>query len=55
MLIPGERTSRYRLGSDVLLVDPNGDSGMSIEDFAVALIDEAEKPQHKKARFTVAN
>ncbi len=54
MLIPGERTGRYRLGSDVLLVDPNGDSGISMEDFAVALIDEAEKPQHEMARFTVA-
>lgn len=54
MLVPGKRACRYRLGSDVLLVDPDGNSGISMEDFAVALIDEAEKPQHRMARFTAA-
>jgi len=55
MLIPGQRTGRYRLGADTLLVDAAGDSAISMEDFAVALIDEAETPQHKMARFTVAS
>lgn len=55
MLMPGERTGRYRLGSDTLLVEANGESRISMEDFAVALIDEAETPQHNMARFTVAN
>lgn len=55
MLTQGERTGRYRLGSDVLLFDHNGDSGISMADFAVAMIDEAETPRHTRARFTVAN
>lgn len=54
MLTPGARTGRYRLGSDVLLLDSKGDSAISMEDFAVALIDEVEKPRHKMTRFTVA-
>jgi len=55
MLAPGKRTGRYRLGSDTLLVDENGDSQISMEDFAVALIDEAENREHSRTRFTVAN
>lgn len=54
MLAPGERTGRYRLGSDVLLTDDAGDSRISMEDFAVALIDEAETRKHRRSRFTVA-
>ena len=54
MLSPGERTGRYRLGSDTLLVDEKGESQISMEDFAVALIDEVENRKHTKARFTVA-
>lgn len=54
MLTPGVRTGRYRLGSDILLCDADGNAAISMEDFAVALIDEAETPQHKRARFTVA-
>lgn len=54
MLLPGRRSGRYRLGSDTLLTDANGESRISMEDFAVALIDEAETAQHGMARFTVA-
>lgn len=54
MLTPGVRTGSYRLGSDVLLTDEKGDSRISMEDFAVALIDEAENRKHRRARFTVA-
>lgn len=53
MLVPGHRTGQYRLGSDVLLVDECGDSQISMEDFAVAMIDEAERPNHLRMRFTV--
>lgn len=53
-LIPGERTGSYRVGSDELLVDVDGVSTISMEDFAVALLDEAERPVHRRARFTVA-
>ena len=53
MLIPGERTGTYRVGGDELLVDEEGKSIISMEDFAVALIDEADRPRHPQARFTV--
>lgn len=55
LLRPGTRTGTYRVGSDVLMVDAKGGSEISMEDFAVALIDEAEVPQHIQARFTVAH
>ena len=51
---PGERTGRYRVGTDALLVDAKGDSHISVQDYAVAMIDELETPQHRRARFTVA-
>lgn len=53
-LVPGERTGNYRLGKDELLINSNGDSKISMEDLAVALLDEVESPQHIKERFTVA-
>ncbi|MET7300005.1 NAD(P)H-binding protein [Embleya sp. NPDC005575] len=53
-LEPGTRTGTFRLGTDELLVDPDGVSAISVEDLAVALIDEAEQPRHHRARFTVA-
>ncbi len=51
---PGERTGSYRLGTDELLVDAEGISKISMEDAAVALLDEAEQPRHHQTRFTVA-
>jgi putative NADH-flavin reductase len=54
VLLPGTRTGRYRLGADELLVDAAGRSTISVEDLAVALVDEAERPAHRRARFTVA-
>jgi uncharacterized protein len=51
---PGERTATYRVGSDELLVDAEGNSRISHEDLAVALLDEAERPRHHRTRFTVA-
>jgi len=50
---PGERTGRFRLGRDALLFDAAGDSRISYEDFAVALLDEVERPAHHRTRFTV--
>lgn len=55
MIGPGERTGRYQLGGDQLLTDAAGQSAISAEDYAVALIDELETPKHRGARFTVAN
>ncbi|MBV8658714.1 MAG: NAD(P)-dependent oxidoreductase [Burkholderiales bacterium] len=54
MLVPGARTGRYRIGKDDLLTDATGQSTISLEDYAVAMLDEAERPQHHRARFTVA-
>ena len=50
----GVRTGKYRVGKDDLLVDEKGDSFISVEDYAVAMIDELETPKHHKERFTVA-
>jgi putative NADH-flavin reductase len=54
ILAPGKRTGKFRLGGDALLVDEKGDSRVSIEDFAVALVDELETPRHSRKRFSVA-
>lgn len=51
---PGERTGKFRLGTDTLLADESGNSRISMEDFAIALVDELEKPQHERRRFTIA-
>lgn len=53
VIAPGERTGKFRLGGDQLLVDGGGNSAISAEDFAVALVDELEKPAHSRKRFTV--
>lgn len=50
--IPGERTGKFRLGKDTLLSNENG-SKISFEDYAIALVDEIEKPAHSRSRFTV--
>lgn len=44
LLEPGTRTGRYRRDSDTALVDVSGRSWISVEDFAVAVVDEAERP-----------
>jgi len=51
---PGTRTGNYRLGRDELLLDGKGNSTLSMEDAAVVLIDEAERPKHHRVRFTAA-
>jgi putative NADH-flavin reductase len=53
LIKPGTRTGRFRLGRDQLLVGADGTSDISAEDLAVAVIDEAERPQHVQLRFTV--
>ncbi|WP_447008569.1 NAD(P)-dependent oxidoreductase [Saccharothrix isguenensis] len=48
LLEPGERTGVFRVGGDEQV-----GSTISIEDLAVALLDEAETPEHQRERFTV--
>ena len=52
-MAPGERTGKFRLGKDELIVDKCGDSNISVEDFAVAMIDELEQEKHHQERFTL--
>ena len=53
LFVPGERTGKFRLGTDQLLTAADGKSSISFEDFAVALADEIERPAHIRQRFTV--
>ena len=53
-LAPGERTGHYRIGGDQLVTDHDGESRISLQDYAVAMLDEAERPAHHRARFSVA-
>jgi uncharacterized protein len=51
---PGTRTGKYRTGTEQLVTDAKGESRISAEDYAVAMIDEIEKPQFIRKRFTAA-
>ena len=50
---PGERTGKFRLGKDDLITDAQGNSRISFEDYAIALVDELENPRHQGERFTI--
>lgn len=52
-LEPGKRTGKFRLGKDDLIIDENGISHISVEDYAVAMVDELESPKHHCERFTI--
>jgi len=53
MIQPGERTGKFRLGRHSLISDDKGNSSISAEDYAVALVDEVEQGRHTKQRFTI--
>ncbi|MFF4173806.1 NAD(P)-dependent oxidoreductase [Streptomyces sp. NPDC001744] len=53
-IAPGPRTGTYRESLEDLLIGPDGQSRISAEDYAVALVDEIEQPKHTGERFTVA-
>jgi uncharacterized protein len=53
LFVAGERTGKFRLGTDQLLTAADGKSSISFEDFALALADEIERPAHIRQRFTV--
>lgn len=50
---PGKRLGKYRLGKDDLITDSQGNSFVSVEDYAKAMVDEFESPAHHKERFTI--
>ncbi len=49
----GKRTGVFRLGKEDLIVNEKGESKISVQDYAVAMIDEVEKPAHHLERFTI--
>ena len=51
--VEGERTGKFRLGTDHLLINTEGKSWISFADFAIAMLDEVEQPKHSRQRFTV--
>ena len=51
--VPGERTGKFRLGTNQLIANEKGDSRISLEDYAIALVDELEKPRFERQRFTI--
>ena len=51
---PGERTGKFRLGTTSLLMNDKGESRISAEDYAIALVDELEDPKHLRRQFTLA-
>jgi uncharacterized protein len=53
LVAPGERTGKFRLGSNELLIGSDGSSRVSLQDFAMAMIDELETPRHVRKAFTV--
>jgi putative NADH-flavin reductase len=54
VISPGERTGKFRIGADQLLTDAQGESKISVQDYAVAMLDELEHPAHTRKRFSVA-
>ena len=51
--VEGERTGKFRLGQDDLLVSSEGRSWITFADYAIAMLDEVEAPKHSRQRFTV--
>ena len=51
--VPGERTGKFRLGTTNLIADAKGDSRISFEDYAVALVDEIERPAHERGQMSI--
>ncbi len=51
--VPGERTGKYRTGTNNLITDAKGESKITFADYAIALVDEIEKPAHERALFSV--
>jgi hypothetical protein len=50
---PGTRTGKFRLDTNKLVADAQGNSRISMEDYAIALVDELETPAHERAQFTI--
>jgi putative NADH-flavin reductase len=53
LIAPGERTGKFRVGKDSLLVAADGKSSISMEDYAIGFLDEIDRPVHVRQRFTL--
>ncbi len=53
-IAPGKKTGVYRLGTDTVLANAKGESKISAEDFAKAVVDELETPKYLKSQMTIA-
>ncbi|MDE1324841.1 NAD(P)-dependent oxidoreductase [Vibrio aestuarianus] len=53
-IFPGDKQGAYRIGSDALLSDEQGNSRISVSDYAVVMIDELESAAHPSQRIGVA-
>jgi putative NADH-flavin reductase len=53
-IAPGTHTGKYRVGTTVLMTDEKGNSRISAEDYADALVNELEKPEHVRGQMTAA-
>jgi uncharacterized protein len=51
--VQGERTGKFRLGTTGLIADAKGDSRISFEDYAIALVNEIEKPAHERGQMSI--
>ncbi|RKS18741.1 hypothetical protein BJ917_4434 [Pseudomonas sp. WPR_5_2] len=51
--VEGERSGKFRIGKDDLLVSSEGRSWITFADYAIAMLDEVEAPKHSRQRFTV--
>jgi len=49
----GEPTGKFRLGKTELIADENGNSRISLEDYAIALVDELEHPAHERSQMSI--
>jgi putative NADH-flavin reductase len=52
-IAPGQKTGKFRLGTDTVIADDNGNSKISAEDFAVALVNELETPKYHRSQMTI--
>jgi hypothetical protein len=51
--VEGQRTGKFRIGKDDLLVSSEGRSWITFADYAIAMLDEVQAPKHIRQRFTV--
>lgn len=54
LIEPGDRTGSYRVGNDELLLDEQGQSRISAEDLAAAVLDLLERAEHCGRHITLA-